>query len=361
MTSPPTLAADRLQAALWLGLALGCVLLLAELGPILTPFLLGGILAYICNPSVDRLQALGVPRLAAVIAVLALMSGLLVAVGLILLPLIVEEVRSVASRLPQALALIEEKLLPWLAANFGVHLKLDAASIRDVLGENIDSVQAVFRKIYESAKIGGIALIGWIATAVMAPVVMFYLLLDWQVLTGRIDHMIPRRWHGKVAGLAGAVDRVLSEYLRGQLMVMAILAAYYSIALWIAGIPSALSLGALTGMLIFIPYLGFTTGLILALLVATLQFQGWSPVIAVFIVYGIGQVLEGFLLTPFLVGDRIGLHPLAVIFALMAFGQLFGFFGVLLALPAAAALLVGLRELKAHYLASSFYTAENEQ
>jgi len=139
------------------------------------------------------------------------------------------------------------------------------------------------------------------------------------------------------------------------LLVMLTLALYYSTALWLAGLPSALAIGLVTGLLIFIPYLGYAMGFILALLVATLQFQGMGPIVAVLVVFGIGQLLESFLLTPFLVGDRIGLHPLAVIFALMAFGQLFGFFGVLLALPASAALLVGLRELRALYLASRFY------
>jgi len=138
-------------------------------------------------------------------------------------------------------------------------------------------------------------------------------------------------------------------------LVMLALAVYYGVALSIAGLPSAVAIGLLTGFLIFVPYLGFATGFTLALLVAALQFDGFGPVVAVLIVFGIGQVLESFLLTPFLVGERIGLHPLAVIFALMAFGQLFGFFGVLLALPASAALLVGLRELKAVYVTSRFY------
>jgi predicted PurR-regulated permease PerM len=136
---------------------------------------------------------------------------------------------------------------------------------------------------------------------------------------------------------------------------MALLAAYYTVALWLADIPSALSIGVVTGLLIFVPYLGYATGLILALLVAALQFAGWGPIVAVLVVYGIGQVLESFVLTPFLVGERIGLHPLAVIFALMAFGQLFGFFGILAALPASAALLVGLREIRALYLDSRLY------
>jgi predicted PurR-regulated permease PerM len=186
-------------------------------------------------------------------------------------------------------------------------------------------------------------------------VVLFYLLLDWQDMMARLSAIVPRPWHGKLVSVASDIDVVLSQYLRGQILVMAILAAYYCVALWLADIPSALSIGVVTGLLIFIPYLGFATGLILALLVATLQFAGWGPIVAVLIVYGIGQLLEGFLLTPFLVGERIGLHPLAVIFALMAFGQLFGFFGVLAALPASAALLVGLREVRALYLASRFY------
>jgi predicted PurR-regulated permease PerM len=200
-----------------------------------------------------------------------------------------------------------------------------------------------------------VALVGLAVNLMLAPVVMFYLLMDWHGMMGRLGNAVPRPWHGKLISVAKDIDDVLSQYLRGQILVMAILAAYYCLALWLAGIPSALSIGVVTGLLIFIPYLGFATGLILALLVATLQFAGWGPIVAVLIVYGIGQVLESFLLTPFLVGERIGLHPLAVIFALMAFGQLFGFFGVLAALPASAALLVGLREVRALYLASRFY------
>jgi predicted PurR-regulated permease PerM len=174
-------------------------------------------------------------------------------------------------------------------------------------------------------------------------------------MLARFGGIVPRPWHHKLGSVAADIDAVLSQYLRGQILVMAILAAYYCVALWLADIPSAFSIGVTTGLLIFIPYLGYATGLILALLVATLQFAGWGPIVAVLVVYGIGQVLESFVLTPFLVGERIGLHPLAVIFALMAFGQLFGFVGVLAALPASAALLVGLRQVRGLYLASRFY------
>jgi predicted PurR-regulated permease PerM len=355
MPSPPPLPADRLQAAFWIAFALACVWLLAVLAPILAPFLLAGLLAYVANPVVDRLQRLGLPRLAAVLAVLLALAGLIAAMGLVLLPLLVDEANLLTARLPDALALANDRLLPWLRENFGIRLKLDPASVRKLLGDNMDAVQVVLEKLYVSAKVGGSALLGFAVTGVLVPVVMFYLLLDWNVLLERIDQLVPRRWHAKAADLARRVDAVLSEYLRGQVLVMAILAAYYCTGLWIAGLPSAFSVGVLTGLLIFIPYLGYATGLVLALVVAALQFEGLGPIVAVLVVFGIGQVLESVVLTPFLVGDRIGLHPLAVIFALMAFGQLFGFFGVLLALPAAAALLVGLRELREHYLASGVY------
>lgn len=345
----------RLQTALWIGLGLLILGLLWLLGPILTPFLLAAILAYVCNPLVDRLQRWGLPRMVAVLAMLLLLALLLVGLTLIIVPLIVEEVGILATRLPEALALANEKLAPWLRSNFGIRLRFDPATLKKLAAENVDSLQTIAQHLYESLKIGGVALVGLFVTLMLTPVAMFYLLLDWPSLLKRIDNAIPRTWHGKATTILRDVDAVLAQFLRGQILVMAALALYYSAALWIAGLPSALAIGLLTGFLIFVPYVGFATGFMLALLVAALQFQGLGPIVAVLVVFGIGQLLESFLLTPFLVGERIGLHPLAVIFALMAFGQLFGFFGILLALPASAALLVGLRELRGLYLASRFY------
>lgn len=344
-----------MQAALWIAVGLAVLVLLYALTPILTPFVLAGILAYICNPVTDRLTGLGLPRLAAVVLVILALAALGAGLVLIVLPLLYEEATVLAARTPEALVLANEKLAPWLRQNFGIRLKFDTASLQKLAAGNWDTVQVILERLYSSLKIGGVALIGLMVNVLLAPVVMFYLLLDWHGMLGRFGGIVPRPWHAKLNSVANDIDSVLSQYLRGQILVMAILAVYYSIALWLAGIPSALSIGVVTGLLIFIPYLGYATGLILALLVATLQFAGWGPIIAVLIVYGIGQVIEGFVLTPFLVGERIGLHPLAVIFALMAFGQLFGFVGVLAALPASAALLVGLREVRALYLASRFY------
>ncbi len=329
--------------------------LLALLGPILTPFLLAGLLAYACNPLVDRLQRLGLPRLLAVLVVLLVLLTLLVGLVLIMIPLLIEEAGVLAARLPGALALANEKLNPWLRSNLGIKLRFDAASLQKLAADNMGGIQTVALNLYQSLKIGGVALFGLLVNLMLAPVVMFYLLLDWHPLLARMENAIPRVWHAKAVALAHEVNSVLAQFLRGQVLVMLILAVYYSIALSIADLPSAIAIGLLTGLLIFIPYIGFATGFTLALLVAILQFDGFGPIIAVLVVFGIGQMLESFLLTPFLVGERIGLHPLAVIFALMAFGQLFGFFGVLLALPASAALLVGLRELRVIYLASRFY------
>ena len=345
----------RLQAALWIAAGLAILALLYALSPILAPFLLAGILAYICNPVTDRLTGMGLPRMLAVVLVLLALVALAAGLILIVLPLIYEEATVLAARTPEALALANEKLVPWLRQNFGIRLKLDAASLQKLAAGNWDTVQLILERVYSSLKIGGIALVGVMVNLLLAPVVMFYLLLDWHGMLARFGGIVPRPWHHKLGSVAADIDAVLSQYLRGQILVMAILAAYYCVALWLADIPSAFSIGVTTGLLIFIPYLGYATGLILALLVAALQFAGWGPIVAVLVVYGIGQILESFVLTPFLVGERIGLHPLAVIFALMAFGQLFGFVGVLAALPASAALLVGLRQVRGLYLASRFY------
>ena len=356
MTSPPDPSrSDRLQASLWIAAGLAVLVLLYALSPILTPFLLAGILAYICNPVADHIAHWGLPRILAVILVMLTLAGLAAGLILIILPLLYEEAAVLAARAPEALTLANEKLAPWLRERFGLRLRFDSASLQKLAAGNWDTEQAILEQVYNSLKIGGVALFGLAVNLLLAPVVMFYLLLDWHGMLARMGNIIPRPWHAKLFSVANDIDAVLSQYLRGQILVMALLAGYYCVALWLAGIPSALSIGVVTGLLIFIPYLGYATGLILALLVATLQFAGWEPIIAVLIVYGIGQGLESFLLTPFLVGERIGLHPLAVIFALMAFGQLFGFFGILAALPASAALLVGLREVRALYLTSRFY------
>ena len=348
---------ERLQTALWIGFGFALLGLIYLLGPILTPFLLAATLAYICDPLVERLERRGLPRAAAVIAIILTLIALAVLLVLTLVPLVREETQALIARLPDLLSLLNERLAPWIHDHFGIRLKvlLSPGALRQLLSDNWDTVQTLLGQMLTSAASGGQTLIQIVSILLLTPVALFYLLRDWNSLLTRAQTLIPRPWHGRIIALVGDVDRVLAEFLRGQLLVMLVLALYYAAALSLAEMDFALPLGLVTGLLIFIPYLGFATGFTLALAVAALQFDGLQPVLAVLLVFGIGQVLESFVLTPFLVGDRIGLHPLAVIFALLAFGQLFGFVGVLIALPASAALLVGLRRLRSLYLASRFY------
>jgi predicted PurR-regulated permease PerM len=197
--------------------------------------------------------------------------------------------------------------------------------------------------------------LGMVANLMLIPIVLFYLLMEWHHVLWRLGRLVPRRWAQLTLGFINEVDSLLAQYLRGQILVMIVLALYYSIALSIAGFDLALPVGIITGLLVFIPYLGYGLGLVLALIGAVLQFNDFSGVISVAIIYGFGQIFESFVLTPRLVGERIGLHPLTVIFALMAFGQLFGFIGILVALPASAILAVAIRHLRNSYLNSSFY------
>jgi len=186
-------------------------------------------------------------------------------------------------------------------------------------------------------------------------VAVFYLLRDWNVWIARVDELIPRHLHTKAKEIIAEVDHVMAEILRGQISVMLLMSVYYVLVLWLVGLQFALPIGILAGMLVFVPYLGMIIGLVLATLAAAMQFTEFGNVALVWAVFGAGQLIEGMAVTPWLVGERVGLHPLAVIFALLAFGQLFGFFGLLLALPLSAILLVAFRYGKAWYLSSTMY------
>ena len=199
------------------------------------------------------------------------------------------------------------------------------------------------------------AILGVVMNMLLIPVAMFYFLRDGDGMATKLNNMIPRHWYAKVNEIGSEVDSVLAEFLRGQISVMLLMSAFYSLVLWMVGLEFALPIGIVAGMLVFIPYLGMIIGLLLATLAAVMQFTELTSVLWVWAVFGAGQLLEGTLITPWLVGERIGLHPLAVIFALLAFGQLFGFFGILLALPMSAILLVGLRHAMRWYLSSPMY------
>ena len=339
----------------WCALALGAALLLWLLAPVLTPFVVAAVLAYALHPAVEVLVARRVPRLAAVIVVEVLAILLLLALLLLLVPVIAKELPLLREQIPLLIERINTSLTPWLAQH-GIHVALDSASIKAFVLKALDAnLEDWVATALTSARIGGSALLALLGNAFLMPVVLFYLLADWNHLVQRVQDLIPPAMRERVLVFLDECDTVLGQYLRGQLIVMAALAVYYSAALALAGFDLALPVGLFTGLAVFIPYLGFGVGLALALLAGVLQFGSWYAVGAVAAVYGTGQLLESFVLTPRLVGERIGLAPLAVIFALLAFGHLFGFVGVLIALPVSAVLLVALRRARNAYLASRLY------
>ncbi len=328
----------RHYVAIAAGVAVFSVLL-HQLGPVLTPFLVGAILAYLGTPMVDAMERRGVPRALGTTVAIVAFGVAIAGLFLVLIPLVQAEVSLAGKRLPELLSAAGGRLLPWVERTFGVTLALDLATLRSVLADNLESVRDVGLRVLSGVKSGGLLLLAILINLIVR----------------RIDDLLPRPFEHKIREIARDVDAVLSEFLRGQLSVMLVLAAYYAIALWAVGLNHAFAIGILTGLLVFIPYVGYGLGLVLGLVAALLQWTGWPFFLAVLGVYLVGQLLENYVLIPWLVGDRIGLHPLAVIFALLAFGQLFGFAGVLLALPVSAALLVGLRQLKAAYMASPLY------
>jgi predicted PurR-regulated permease PerM len=337
----------------WLAAAAFAVAAIYLLSPILTPFLLAAILAYICNPLVSRMTRRRVPRTLAVILVLLLLATAFIVLLLVLLPLLIRQVRAIADQAPVYVDWLRTAVAPRLEQFFGV--QLETVMVRDWVASHMAEIRDFALKLLPSLKSGGLAVVGFLVSLVLVPVVLFYFLRDWDALIDGIDRMVPRRWHAQVTTLAAEIDAVLGQFLRGQLLVMLGMALFYTIGLWFAGLDYALSVGMLAGLVTFVPYLGVIFGVVLATLTGLLQFQELMPLIWVWAVFVAANLVEGYVLVPWLVGDRIGLHPVAVIFALLAFGSLFGFFGVLLALPVSAALLVWGRHLRRDYLESGMY------
>ena len=344
----------------WLILTAAFLAFIYLLSPVLTPFLIAAILAYICDPLVDKICMWGVGKfqlgrtLATVLVMLAII-GILTSLILILIPLLQKESLLLVQRLPDVIVNIRNTFEPFLQKRFGISLNIDPAQIQEIITKNWKTAGGLFGDVLISAGSHGMALIGLLANILLLPVVLFYLLRDWDIFMLKIGELIPRDFIGKTTQIAQEIDQVLAEFLRGQLAVMLAMSAFYVIGLWLVGLNMALPIGLVAGLLGFVPYLGITIGIVLALLVAALQFTSLGQVVPVLLVFGLGQLIEGMILTPKLVGDRIGLHPVVVIFALLAGGQLFGFAGVLLALPVSAAFAVGLRHIKNSYLNSDTY------
>ena len=346
------------RTATWCLIAALVVLALWFLGPVLTPFVVAAVLAYALTPLVDKLDSLGrgrLPRVLAVLIVETLFLLILLSILLLVVPIFAKEVPLLREQLPVLADRLNNSLGPWLG-QFGIMVSLDVESIKAFVLKYLSAnFEDAFGSVLSSLKLGGSVALAIIGNVVLIPVALFFLLKDWDRFVARVLELVPPKMRASVDSFTDEADSVLGQYLRGQLLVMGVLAIYFSVALALFGFDLAVPVGVFTGLAFFVPYLGFGLGLILALLAGILQFGNWYGVLVVAGVYGAGQVVESFYLTPRIVGERIGLHPLAVIFALLAFGQLFGFLGVLIALPASAVLLVGIRRLRAGYMLSKLY------
>ncbi|MFN2337356.1 MAG: AI-2E family transporter [Gammaproteobacteria bacterium] len=342
----------------WLGTLLISGWLIYLLAPVLTPFLVAALIAYLGSPLVERLQGARLSRTSAVVLVFVLFTLAVLILMLFLVPLLVKQIEAaLVVQLPRTLEWLQGTALPFLGGLAGVETEtlFDIEQLKESLTAHWREAGGLAARVLESVTRSGLALFGWLVNLVLIPVVAFYLLRDWQWLIGRIDQMLPRDWAPTIRLLAGESDTVLGAFLRGQLLVMLALGLVYTLGLWILGLELALLIGLLAGLVSFVPYLGFTIGVLAALLAGWFQFQEFMPLLWVVVVFGLGQLLESLVLTPKLVGDSIGLHPVAVIFAVMAGGQLFGFVGVLLALPVASVVMVLLRYAYRQYLDSDVY------
>ncbi|HTT07469.1 MAG TPA: AI-2E family transporter [Gammaproteobacteria bacterium] len=332
--------------------------LLYLLAPVLTPFMLSALLSYLFDPVVDRLEARRLPRTLGVIIVFLglLLAGL--AFVLILFPVLHQQISLLIDKLPQVMQWFQDALLPRLSRLPGVDPSwLNLEAVRQAMTEHWQQLGSSLTDVLGRLTHSGGTVFVWFAYLLLIPVVTFYLLRDWDILVRRLHDLLPRRVEPVIAQLAGECDAVLAQLLRGQLLVMLSLAVVYTVGLWIVGVDLAFLIGLISGLVSFVPYLGFVVGVLFASLAALIQFGDVAHLLYVLLVFAAGQALDGTLLSPLLVGRRIGLHPVAVIFAVLAGGQLFGFLGVLLALPVAAVIVVVLRHSQNRYLQSSLYSS----
>ncbi|MCF6318184.1 MAG: AI-2E family transporter [Proteobacteria bacterium] len=331
------------------------------LSPILTPFAVGALLAYLFDPLADKLESWKLNRSLAVTIVFLVIIIIVIGILLVLIPALEKQVSKFITNLPMYFEWLRANLSPILKEKFGIETDLfDISELTILLKSHWNSAGGVAKTILSSVTQSGFVIMSWFMNVLLIPVVTFYLLRDWDIITQRVTELIPRPYHHTVTKLANDSNSVLSAFLRGQLSVMLALGIIYTIGLWIIGVELSLLIGMGAGLISFVPYLGTIVGLVSGVIAVMIQFGDINYVFYVLIVFGIGQLLEGFLLTPWLVGDKIGLHPVAVIFSVLAGAQLFGFVGVLLGLPAAAVIMVLLKYGHERYMASKLYGKEDE-
>lgn len=329
------------------------LVLLRLLAPILTPFLVGGLIAYLVNPLVEKLMRLHLSRVVVVVIVFLFSFLIFLSLVLLLVPLIQDQIALLPDMLPGIVAWLQTTLLPFLKEHFGVQQIIDVNLLKTQLAQNLGKAGGAATWLLQTVLHSGAKLLHWLMNLLLIPVVTFYLLYDWNKIIAGLNALLPMTSKATITQLAKECDEVLGAFFRGQLLVMLSLSLFYSIGLSIIGIKIGVVIGVIIGLLSIVPYLGIIVGIATATIAAYLQFGTFFPVCLVLLLFAVGQALDAMFITPKLVGDRIGLHPVAVIFSVLAFGTLFGFLGVLLALPTAAIIMVLLRFLNRHYYQAS--------
>jgi predicted PurR-regulated permease PerM len=324
------------------------------LSDILLPFVVGLVIAYLLTPIADRLERLGVNRMIAALLLVTIVVLVFVWIILLAAPVLGGQLVSFIDNVPGYVAKLQKLVSdrPWVQEIFGGSFGSDK-SMSDLVSQGISWITSFLRSLWS----GGRALVSLFSLIVVAPVVGFYFVYDWHRMVARVDSWVPRHQRDIVRQLAREVDAAISGFIRGQTAVCLLLGSFYAIALTLAGLNFGLLIGLVSGVITFIPYVGSTTGLVLSLGVAIAQFwPEWTGIATVLAIFIVGQFIEGNILSPKLVGKSVGLHPVWVIFALLAFGYLFGFVGLLVAVPLAATIGVLTRFALKRYLASSLYT-----
>ena len=346
---------QRQKLAIWSGVLAAFLLFLFVFSEILPPFIFGAAIAYFCDPIADRLEKRGLSRLLATVVVLILAVLLFALLAVAVLPLLIEQFTALAKNLPDYIDTLRSRI-EGIIGSIGPSTTTDDTASDPATSQLREAAQGLSGKLLKGIWSGGLAFVGALAAAVVTPVVAFYLLLDWDRMIARVDDLIPRRHLDEVRGIARDIDEVLAGFMRGQFLVCIIQGTFYAVGLSVIGLEFALVVGMISGMASFIPYVGAILGLVLSMGLAFTQFWGeWGMVLAVLGVFVAGQVIEGNFLTPYLVGGSVGLHPVWLIFALAAFGSLFGFAGLLIAVPAAAVVGVLTRHGITRYRESRLY------
>ncbi|GEK48664.1 AI-2E family transporter [Bisbaumannia pacifica] len=342
----------------WLALVVvALVALLVALQSMLMPFFAAMVVAYLGDPLANRLERWGLSRPVAVCGVFLVLLLVVAVALLILIPLMVQQVRQFTQSVPAIIDWVQTVLGPQIRGWTGYDPSAELDNLRETLAEHWQQAGGTLAQVLGQVGRSGMAFVTWVTNVSLVPVVAFYLLLDWRRLIDSVQSLLPRQWEPQVMRLARRCDEVLAAFMRGQLLVMLSLGVFYALGLTLMGVRFGLLIGLMAGLASIVPFLGFIVGIAAALIVAFFQFGSWLALAGVVVVFALGQLLESTVLQPKLLGDRIGLHPVAVIFAVLAGGHLFGFTGVLLALPAAAVIMVLLREVNDRYKNSTLYDA----